>query len=137
MKPGLRFLNRFITAALPLTFAGYVLWQHAIIREHFPKPERAIARARVLVNSVQMFAHDCGRYPTVSEGLEALKHNPAGLKGWKGPYAGDSELLDPWQRPYVYRYPGQHRAFDILSFGADGVEGGNGDSADVGNWSRR
>jgi general secretion pathway protein G len=42
--------------------------------------------------------------------------------------------LDPWQRPYVYRIPGQHGDYDLYSMGADGQEGGDGDNADVTSW---
>ena len=47
-----------------------------------------------------------------------------------------ADLLDPWQNPLQYRVPGQHNphSFDVFSYGADGVEGGEGENADVGNW---
>ena len=44
------------------------------------------------------------------------------------------DLIDPWDREFVYRYPGDHGTFDLLSFGADGQEGGEGENADVVNW---
>jgi general secretion pathway protein G len=42
--------------------------------------------------------------------------------------------MDPWGKPYVYRRPGQHGDFDLLSFGPDGQEGGEDDSADIVSW---
>ena len=78
---------------------------------------------------------DIGRYPTTAEGLDALIRNPSGLMTWKGPYLGKREIpKDPWGRFYVYRSPGQHGAYDLFSYGQDGVEGGEGEDEDVTNW---
>ena len=58
--------------------------------------------------------------------------NPSDLKSWKGPYLTTSDILkDPWDRPYIYRFPGQHGAYDIFSYGRDGIEGGEGEDADI------
>jgi general secretion pathway protein G len=85
--------------------------------------------------AVDAFEIDCGRYPSTAEGLDALLTNPAGLKGWNGPYI-KSAFKDPWGRPYVYRCPGRHntKGFDLYSLGPDGKEGG-GD--DITNWSEQ
>jgi len=66
-----------------------------------------------------------GSYPTTEEGLQKLVTEGL-LK---------SKLLDPWQKPYQYRYPGQFgESPEIWSFGADGVEGGEGNDADIKSW---
>ncbi len=79
---------------------------------------------------------DNGRYPTTQEGLDALVKAPAGVNSWKGPYLKKSTLpKDPWGNPYVYTSPGeQGRAYDILSYGADGKPGGEGENRDVASW---
>ena len=77
---------------------------------------------------------DVGRYPTTEEGLQSLRARPGSLERWDGPYLRKDVPLDPWQRPYVYRFPGQHGDFDLFSLGADGQEGGEGENADVTNW---
>jgi general secretion pathway protein G len=86
-------------------------------------------------NALQLFAFDVGRYPTTTEGLEALRSNPGNLSSWNGPYLAKNLPLDPWGKPYVYRFPGTHGTdFDLYSYGPDGVEGGEGENADIGNW---
>ena len=80
------------------------------------------------------FRLDVGRYPTGEEGLQAMRTRPGTLERWDGPYLRKDVPLDPWQHPYVYRFPGQHGDYDLLSLGADGQEGGEGENADVVNW---
>ena len=77
---------------------------------------------------------DVGRYPSNDEGLQALRVQPANVTNWDGPYLRKDLPMDPWGRPYGYRFPGVHGDFDLMSFGADGQEGGDGDNADVVNW---
>ena len=85
--------------------------------------------------ALDTFEVDCGRYPTTEEGLKALVEQPSNADGWHGVYL-DREPKDPWGKPYVYRYPGQHNTsgYDLYSFGPDGQDGG-GD--DIDNWSQR
>ena len=85
--------------------------------------------------SLGMFLQDCDRYPTSGEGLNALLKEPSGLAGkWHGPYAKESQLIDPWNNPLVYKIPGSDgRAFDIISYGQDGTSGGEDLDADIFN----
>ena len=86
-----------------------------------------------LEGALQLFHGDADRYPTAAEGLDALVRNP-GLASWRGPYLPNAELpRDPWGRPYIYRCPGQHGAYDLLSRGRDGTEGGQGEDRDLTN----
>jgi general secretion pathway protein G len=101
------------------------------------KSKEQIARLQIkeLEGALQMFAFDLGRYPTNAEGLEALVSNPGNLESWKGPYLNRAVPMDPWGKPYVYRYPGTHNnEFDLYSYGPSGVEGGQGDNLDITNW---
>jgi general secretion pathway protein G len=77
---------------------------------------------------------DVGRFPTTEEGLQALRVSPDGAKKWEGPYLPKEVPLDPWGHPYVYRYPGEHGYYDIISYGADGLPGGEGVNTDIVNW---
>ena len=77
--------------------------------------------------ALHMFSFDMGRYPTTPEGLDALVRNPTGSDSWRGPYLAKDVPKDPWDRPYAYRCPGAHGDYDLFSFGADGVEGGDDD----------
>jgi len=86
-------------------------------------------------NALDMFYIDTGRYPSTEEGLEALNVKPEELKNWKGPYLKKKVPKDPWGNDYVYRSPGEDgRDYDIICYGADGQEGGEGDNADVVSW---
>ncbi|MGI8784789.1 MAG: type II secretion system major pseudopilin GspG [Acidobacteriota bacterium] len=87
-------------------------------------------------SALELYHFDIGRYPTTSEGLNALIQNPGSNTSWSGPYLKKAVPKDPWNKEYVYRSPGQHGDFDLLSLGADGVEGGSGNDADLVNWSQ-
>ncbi len=84
-----------------------------------------------LEGALQLFYFDVGRYPTSSEGLEAIVYKPRNLDSWKGPYVTKDLPKDPWRKPYIYRCPGRHGNYDLLSCGPDGVEG-NAD--DIVSW---
>ncbi|MDR0910412.1 MAG: type II secretion system major pseudopilin GspG [Spirochaetaceae bacterium] len=81
---------------------------------------------------------DCGEYPSELQGLAALWSQPnssQALKFWNGPYLSKNIPDDPWGREYEYRMPGvNHMAYSIRSFGADGLEGGTGNEADICSW---
>jgi general secretion pathway protein G len=91
------------------------------------KDQIAKIQIKELEGGLQLFSFDMGRYPTSSEGLDSLIQNPGNMDSWKGPYLAKDVPKDPWGRPYVYRCPGMHGDYDLLSFGADGVEGGDDD----------
>lgn len=78
---------------------------------------------------------DVGRYPTQTEGLDALVAAPPGVDRWAGPYLTKKEsLIDPWGTPFQYRSPGEHGKYDLYSLGADGAEGGDDENADITSW---
>jgi general secretion pathway protein G len=90
-----------------------------------------------LTNSLDLFYLDVGRYPTGQEGLNALVHRPSGTDVWNGPYLKGAAIpTDPWRNAFVYIAPGSHGAYDLLSYGSDGHEGGEGSAADITNWQR-
>lgn len=83
--------------------------------------------------ALDLYRIDAGRYPTQEESLSALRKQPANLSTWKGPYLGDTDFLDPWDSPYVYKIPSQDGEYDLISFGADKIEGGTGENEDIKN----
>jgi len=87
-----------------------------------------------LESTLDVFRLDVGRYPMSEEGLQALNTRPGNLEKWDGPYLRKALPLDPWSHPYVYRFPGQHGDYDLLSLGADGQEGGEGEATDIVSW---
>jgi general secretion pathway protein G len=102
--------------------------------------EARVTRARQdiqgVVTALSLYKLDNFNYPSNEQGLDALVGKPSGqpdAPNWKG-YL-DNLPKDPWGRPYQYQSPGQHGAFDVFSWGADGKPGGEGENADVGNWT--
>jgi general secretion pathway protein G len=107
------------------------------IYDKLARGREQIARIQIseFEGALQLFALDVGRFPTSSEGLEALRSNPGNVASWNGPYIKKDLPMDPWGKPYIYRNPGTHGTdFDLYSYGPDGVEGGEGENADIGNW---
>jgi general secretion pathway protein G len=83
-------------------------------------------------SALDLFYLDAGRYPSTAEGLTALVRQTPGVASWNGPYLrGGNVPTDPWTHSYVYRSPGEHGPYDIMSYGADGQEGGSGVAADI------
>ena len=98
--------------------------------------ESKIKAARIqiasLANALDLLYLDTGQYPSSSEGLTVLLQRPGGMNAWNGPYLKGRTLpADPWGRPYVYRTSAQDGRFEIISYGADGQEGGTGAGADI------
>ncbi len=98
------------------------------------KLSAAKAQIELFGTALDTFRLDVGRYPTTEEGLKALREKPSGVEGWHGPYLPKEIPLDPWRRPYVYKSPGEHEEYDLISLGLDGVEGGEGENQDVVSW---
>lgn len=103
------------------------------------KAKADIARAKMTIveDSLARFQLDCGHLPDDTEGgLQALLVAPPDLEEkWNGPYLKKSQLLDPWGNPYIYFSEGQINmgSFDLVSYGADGQEGGEGENGDIVN----
>ena len=99
------------------------------------KTDSAQIQVERLSGVLDLYRLDNGNYPSQEEGLEALVEAPAGAESWNGPYIKRADaLVDPWGRPYVYRFPGENGVYDLFSLGADGQEGGDGESQDVTSW---
>ena len=104
------------------------------------KAETKAAKAQIelLGTALDTFRLDVGRYPTTQEGLQALQQRPFGLDRWDGPYLKKDVPMDPWGRPYLYKYPGDHGDEpDVMSLGADGQPGGEGNNADIVSWAAK
>lgn len=96
------------------------------------------ARTQIELLSVALDGYrlDNGNYPTTDQGLAALRDKPTRPpvpSNWRGPYLRKAVPVDPWGRPYLYRFPGEKNpgAFDLESLGRDGKVGGDGEDADV------
>lgn len=100
------------------------------------KVQTAGVQIKLLRGAVETMRMDIGIYPPAEVGLDMLVNPPAdpALRArWKGPYLEEAVPLDPWGHPYQYSIPGADgRAFSIVSYGADGKPGGEGNDADIG-----
>ncbi len=104
-------------------------------RSEKAKVQAAAMQIERLGTVLDTYRLDTGRYPSSQEGLAALVQKPSSAERWDGPYLTKGIPKDPWNRPYVYRSPGdQGRPYDLYSLGADGAPGGQGDNRDVTNF---
>jgi len=105
-----------------------------IRQEEKAKVKATQAQIELQSSALDTLRLDVGRYPTTQEGLNALRRQPGDAQKWDGPYLKKEVPLDPWGRAYIYRSPGEHGPYDLFSYGADGVPGGEGDNRDVTSW---
>jgi len=111
-----------------------------IVPKVMARPDEArVMAAKQDIGSIKqalaMYKLDNARYPTTEQGLQALVKKPTIAPvpaNWKGYLERLPE--DPWHHPYQYLQPGLHGDMDIMSFGADGAAGGEGNDADIGSW---
>ena len=99
------------------------------------KIEAANIQVERLSSVLDLYRLEVGSYPEEDDGLRALIEHPSGVERWNGPYLKKANsLIDPWRRPYIYKFPGDHGEFDLYSLGADGQEGGEGEDRDATSW---
>ena len=133
-RKGFTLIELLVVILIISMLAGFVA-PNVLKRLGKAKTDLARPRMAVIENAIKSFEFDCGRLPDESEGgLEALLVAPADLEEkWNGPYLKKSQLLDPWGNEYLYLSEGQVNigSFDLVSLGADGQEGGEGENADI------
>jgi general secretion pathway protein G len=99
------------------------------------KTDAARAQVQNIAGILDLYRLEVGSYPSQQDGLEALIEEPSDAARWNGPYVKRRDaLIDPWGQLYVYRFPGDHGAYDLYSLGADRGEGGEGEDQDVTSW---
>ena len=103
------------------------------------KATTAKSQIEMLSSALDAYRLDTGAYPTTQQGLQALNELPTmdPPTNWRGPYLRKAVPLDPWGHPYVFVSPGEvnPKGFDLISYGADGTLGGEGENADVLSWT--
>jgi len=120
---GITLIEMLVTVTIIALFAAVAWQQLAPVGD---QGRRAAARAQIesFMTALQRFNLDEARFPSESEGLEAIR-----------PYLDKEIPLDPWGNPYIYRFPGEHGSGpDILCFGSDRQPGGEGSAADIVSW---
>ena len=98
------------------------------------KQQTAQAQIELLSTGLGSFRLDIGRFPSEEEGLNSLIEKPSDLDKWDGPYLAKEIPKDPWGNDYVYKCPGEHGPYDLMSYGMDGVQGGEENDLDIVSW---
>ena len=130
---GFTLLELLVVMVIIGLLAGYVGPKYFA---QIGKSEVKAARAQIdsLGKALDQFRLDTGHYPTPEEGLASLVIRQAGEPKWEGPYLAKDVPADPWGKPYVYKIPGDHGEYDLLSYGKDGKPGGADENVDITNW---
>ena len=134
-QAGFTLVELIVVVIIIGLLAGLVVPQF-IKQEEKATAKAAKAQIELFGTALDTFRLDVGRYPSSQEGMAALMQRPGGVDRWDGPYLRKDLPPDPWGKPYVYKSPGDHGAYDIISYGADGVPGGDGNNRDITSWER-
>lgn len=125
-----------------LTILGLI--SALVVINVLPEADKAKQKtARIDIGNIEtaldQYKLDNFNYPSSEQGLRALVTPPGNLarpENYRpGGYIRGSLPIDPWGNPYQYRFPGERGLVDVFSFGADGQQGGEGQNADIGNWT--
>ncbi|GAA5783958.1 type II secretion system protein G [Chitiniphilus shinanonensis] len=128
---GFTLLELLVVILIIAMLAGYV-GPRLFGKVGEARAKTAAGQMKALADALDQYRLDTGSYPTTEQGLKSLMEKPADSTKWNGPYLAKALPNDPWDRPYVYRRPGENgREYDLLTFGADGKQGGTGEDADV------
>jgi len=117
-----------------------------VVPQFMSRPDQAKVTAartdlQAIATALEMYRLDNLQYPSTQQGLEALSKRPSGApaaRNWNPQRYLKSLPIDPWGTPYQYLNPGHKSvdgSYDLYSLGADGVPGGEGMAADIGNWA--
>ncbi|MBG6166905.1 general secretion pathway protein G [Labrenzia sp. EL_195] len=130
-KSGYSLIEMLVALAILALIAG-IAGPKAISFLSRSKTKTAELQIQELGTALELYYLDIGRYPSEADGLNSLVSVPSSESQWNGPYLeNNSSLVDPWDRPYLYRSPGLKGEFDIYSLGRDGAKGGSGEDRDV------
>ncbi len=137
-----RFQSGFTLIELMVVIVILGILAGLVVPRLMDEPEKArVIKAKMQIENISMalkkFKMDNGFYPSTEQGLEALAEKPSVGKIPKNyPENGYMSSIpdDPWMNPYIYISPGEHEDFEVISYGADGEEGGDGFDADIKSW---
>lgn len=136
-EDGWTFMETLIVIAIILILSATVGF--AAINS-LEKSRIAAAKTQIesLATALEAYYIDCGNYPAAEQGLAALRKKPEispSSDSWGGPYIYKNAPKDPWGYEYEYTCPAPDGSpYGIRSFGADGIEGGEGKDADIKSW---
>lgn len=134
-------LIELMVVVIILGLLATVVLTNVIGREEEARINTAKTQIRSLEGALDGFKLDNGFYPSTEQGLDALIHKPDSgrvPRKWKeGGYLKPARIpKDPWGSNYLYFSPGNEgRQYEIISYGPDEVQGGDGDDADIASWN--
>ena len=132
---GFTFIEIVVAIAIIAILATVVV-PRVIGRVGEARVARAKSDVQALRTALDTYKLDNFNYPSTDQGLQALINKPGGqpeAANWKQTL--DALPKDPWGRDYQYLSPGQHGEIDVYSLGKDGQPAGEGEDADIGNWT--
>lgn len=133
LSRGFTLLELLVVMVIIGLLAGIVAPQYF---SQLGKSNAKVAKAQIesFGQALDQYRLDVGQYPTAEQGLTALRQAPANTPKWAGPYLKRDIPVDPWGNAYLYKAPGQHGEYDLVSQGSDAAPGGTGEAADVTSW---
>lgn len=135
---GFTLIELLVVLVIIGILAGYV-GPKIMGRPEEAKRTKAAMQIKGIETALELYKLDNGLFPSTEQGLQALVEPPSvGTlpRKWRdGGYLEKATVpKDPWGNDFVYLSPGSHGDFDLISYGIDGEEGGEGDNADINNW---
>jgi general secretion pathway protein G len=136
-RAGITLIEMMVVVTIIALFAALVA-PRLLKQADTARSTAARAQINAFSTALGTFKLETSQFPTTEQGLQALRTKPGDLANWNGPYLPKDVPNDPWGRPYLYKYPGDHGDEpDIISYGADGQPGGDGVNADINSWSNK
>lgn len=128
-------LIEIMVVVIIISILGAIIAPNMFKRAHQARVVAAQNGIGTIESQMALYKLDNYAFPNTGEGIKALVSSN-GKRTWNGPYL-DEIPKDPWGNEFQYQYPGSKNPnkFDVFSFGADGQVGGEGEAADIGNWS--
>jgi general secretion pathway protein G len=107
-----------------------------VLYQRINPAKQSVARAQIENFMIALDAYflDMGHFPKTEQGLATLRVRPDGESKWNGPYLKKDIPSDPWGHPFIYHAPGRNGGYEIVSYGADGKEGGENENQDINSW---
>lgn len=131
---GITLIEMMVVVTIIALFAALVA-PRMLSRTDAARVTAARAQINSFMTALGAYKLDTGTYPTTEMGLNALRIKPPNANRWQGPYLPQEIPMDPWGRPYLYKFPSsQGDEPEIISLGADGQEGGESYNTDVVSW---
>ncbi len=136
-QAGVTLIEMLVVVTIIAVFAA-VVGPKLLNKAAIAKKTAARQQITSFTTALGAYKLDTGVFPTTEQGLNALRVKPENVNGWQGPYMTLDIPTDPWNRPFLYKFPGDHGDEpDIVSLGADGQPGGTDENEDIVSWKSK